>query len=142
MRGDFFSRRSHNQGLDSQAVPYQTQFLLGIVPDTEGVHSAEPTGQRINAPGLVPVQQNFGIAMRAEPVALLFEFSPEFQKIVNTAIEHQADRAVLGQHRLVPCGAKIQNRQAAMSQSNPGPFRHPFGIRPAPRQRCHHTSSL
>ena len=86
--------------LDAQAIAGQQQPLVPHVPDREREHAA----QMVDAPRavvLVEVDDRFGVAVGAERVAGAHELLVQLLVVVNLAVEHDADRAVLVEDRLL-----------------------------------------
>ena len=79
--------------------------------------------------------------MAAKRVTSLLQPAPERVEIVNLSIEREHITAIGGVHGLVPFGAEVQNRQAAMAEGQPcagiGP--QAFIIRPAVAQSRRHS---
>jgi hypothetical protein len=87
------------------------------------------------------MKQNLGVAMRLECESASLEFGPQFEKIINTAVEHQTGCAIGGNHWLVAGFAQIQNGQAPMPEDRIRPFFNSLSIRPAAVERRYHDAS-
>ena len=74
------------------------------------------------------------------PIAAALKLPAQFPKIVDAAVEDNADLAVVGEHWLASRFAQIQNRQAAVAQRGAVPVLHAFRIGAAPRQCPDHCS--
>lgn len=79
----------------------ETQFHRG--PDEGGLHLE---------PG---VDDDLGVGMGAKAVAERFEFGHQFLEVVDFAVEHDHDRAILIEQRLL-AGGQINDRQPAVAQ--------------------------
>ena len=55
------------------------------------------------------MEQNFGIAVRAEVVAGGLQLAAELLLVVDLTVEHQHHALIAGLHRLMPQGRKVLN---------------------------------
>ena len=138
--GDLAKALAKHQRLDAQPVARERQHAPRIIPHGESEHAAKAADQSVDSPLPVAVQEYLGIAIRPEPIAATLEFAAQFQEIVNATVEDNADLAVVGEHRLTPRLAQIQNRQAAVAQAGAVPVLQAFRIGAAPRQCPNHSS--
>src|SRR5207302_5548857 len=70
----------------------------------------------IDPPFLVAVKQDLGVRPRSKLMARRQQIFAELRKVVNLAIEDNPDGLVLVRHRLMACGAEVDDAQAAVSQ--------------------------
>src|SRR3954471_5370694 len=94
-----------------QTVAGEEEAALVPVPDGEGEHPAQALGKLL-APLLVPVDQDLGVAVALEDVALGNQLALEIEEVVDLAVEDDPDAPVLVGHRLRAGGREIDDRQA------------------------------
>src|SRR3546814_21152157 len=70
------------------------------------LHAIEPV-HALRSPLPPSVQDDFGIAVRAEYVAFGLQLRSDRSEIINLAIEGQGKRSIVGQHRLRAACKKI-----------------------------------
>ena len=87
------------------------------VQDRKGKHPHEAR-QHLGSKMHIGLQEDFGVALRAEGVAVGRELMAQFSIIVNGANENDICPTVGRPHRLPAGRAEIENRQAAMHESN------------------------
>jgi len=80
------------------------------------------------------------VAVRTEDVPALQKIVPEQLEVVDLAVDHFADRAVLVEQRLIGLGTQVDDGQAPVSEDH-GPARpEPVGVRAAVRKGGVHTA--
>jgi len=90
----------------------------------EGPHAIEPRRQ-IPSPLAVAMEQDFSIRMIAlEPVPQFLEFPPQLGKVVDFAVEDDAEAAVPRPHRLAAT-SHVDDREAPVAEVDP-----PARVRP------------
>ena len=104
------------QRFHPEAVAHHEQRLLVAVPQCKGKHAAKARHTGF-APGFPGVDDDFGIGMGAEGVAQGFELGHEFLKVGDFAVEHDDDRAILIEQRLL-AGGQVDDRQPPVAQSH------------------------
>ena len=62
------------------------------------------------------MDEDFGIAVGSKTIAFAFELPAKILEVVDRAVEHHANRAVIGQHRLTAVVAEIDDREAAVPE--------------------------
>src|SRR3546814_5783860 len=82
-----------------QPVAHQPERLGGGIEKGEGEHAIEPV-HALRSPLPPSMQDDFGIAVRAEYMAFGLQLRSDRREIINLAIEGQGKRAIVGQHRL------------------------------------------
>jgi len=117
------------QGLDAETVTGDEQALGIALPDGEGEHAVE-LGQQGFAPGVIALEQHFGVAAGIEGVAQGFEFLAQLREVINRAIERQGQPQSGIDHRLGGAVRQVHDFQASMAQGN-----RPLGLE-APRVRA------
>ena len=100
----------------AQAVAGEEEPALVPVPDGEGEHPAQPLG-KLFAPLFVAVDQDLGVAVALEDVALGDELPLEIEEVVDLAVEGDPDGPVLVGHRLRAGRGEIDDRQAPVPES-------------------------
>ena len=87
-------RRAIVERLDAHAVAGQHQAPRGFGPQRDGKHAAQ-AGKATGIPLEKGGQNRFGVAVRVETMAELFQFGAQFQVVVNFAVEDD-DRVAVG----------------------------------------------
>src|SRR5262245_45758730 len=103
--------------LDPQPVARAEETTAPPVPDRTSVHPLQSL-QAIFAPMQIGLQQRFRIRAGFEAVPARFQLRPQFPEVVDLAVENYPGRAVIRGHRLKPAIRQIDNRQAAMTESD------------------------
>lgn len=83
--------------LDAKDIAGAKKLVLLLVPDDEGVHTAQAIEYRL-APLLVAVQEALGVGAAVELVALGLELGAKLLEVVDLAVEDDNDAAVLIGH--------------------------------------------
>jgi len=128
-----FRRAVPSQRLHTQTVASQRQPAARFVPDRKCKHAAQPAGERVDTPFPIACNQYFGVALRMEAMAPLFQFSADVDEVIDAAIEDHADLAIVGKHGLRPGRAQIEDCQPAMAEPHPRPCVKPFRVGAAAR---------
>ena len=123
--------------LFADPVARKDQALRPPVPDGQREHAAQPA-ENACFPGVPAIDDDFGVAAAAEPVAQRFELLPNLEEIVDLAIVADPHRAVGARHRLMAGGRGIDDRQAGMGETRPAIGPDALVIRPAMPQRRDH----
>src|SRR3546814_43217 len=92
-----------------QPVAHQPERLGCGIEKGEGEHAIEPV-HALRSPLPPSVQDDFGIAVRAEYVAFGLQLRSDRSEIINLAIEGQGKRSIVGQHRLRAAGKSDDGR--------------------------------
>ena len=87
------------QRLDPQTIAGQKQALGIAFPDGKGKHAIE-LGQQRFAPGVIALEQNFGIATRIKAVAQGFKLGAQLGEVIDRAVEGQRQTQLAVDHRL------------------------------------------
>ena len=101
--------------LDADAVAGEQQPPAHGVVQGEAEHAAQVV-DHVDPVFLVAVQDHLGIGVAAEAVPFCLELGAQFLKIVDLAVEHQADGVVLVEHRLAAVLAQVDDRQPAEAE--------------------------
>ncbi len=104
----------HEQRTDAEAVAGQEQRALPVVPQREGELAVEAV-QTGGTPLQPRVEDDFGIAVRAEDAAAGFEFVTQLEIIEDLAVERQVAVAADIGHRLMALG-QVDDAQASVPQ--------------------------
>ena len=86
--------------LNAKNIACAEQSAGVFIPDGKGEHTAQLAGQLL-APLLVAVQQHLGVTVRGKGVPGGNQFFAQRLKIVDFAVEHHHQRAVLVVHGLL-----------------------------------------
>ena len=101
--------------LDSEWIAGENQPPLSRIPDGQAEHAIEAI-EHLIAPLLVSVDDDLGVRLRAENVAVAFQFTPEFKEVVDFAIENHPNGFFLIRHGLMTA-RKIDDREPAKAES-------------------------
>src|SRR5687768_14734138 len=96
------------QRLFPHAIAGEEQTFAPFVPKSNRKHSIEPM-QCFVAPLLVGVHDHFRIALRSETVPSALQLIAQLLKIVDLAVEHDNDGAILIAYGLLPA-SDVYNR--------------------------------
>lgn len=96
------------QRLFAKAVAGDEKSFATRVPQRKGEHSIQMIDHRV-AVSLIKMRQNFGVGLRRESMALLFELRANLAKIVKFAIHHSDDAFVFAKNWLV-AGLEVDDR--------------------------------
>ena len=103
------------QRFDPEAVAGDEQLLAVTFPDGEGEHAIE-LGQQVCAPGVVALEQHFGVATGEEAIAEGFQLLAQFRVVVDGAVEHHCQAQIAVDHRLAGSFGQVHDFQAAMAE--------------------------
>ena len=106
------------QRLDAETVAHHEQRFLVAIPQRKREHAAEACHAGF-APGFPCMDDDFGVGMGAEGMAQRLQFGHQFLEVVDFAVEHHDDRAVLVEQRLL-AGGQVDDGQAPVPQPQPG----------------------
>ena len=109
--------------LDAERIAGQQQALPLVVPKGQGEHAPEPFGHG-RAVAAIEVQQDLGVGLGVEAMALLFELAAQRPEVINLAIIGDVKAVQL--HRLGGACVGVDDRQAPMRQAGPAARRQPF----------------
>ena len=126
--------------LDAQTIAREKQLPPPFVPDREGKHAAQiPDGLRAEV--LVQMDDRFRIAFGAEHVAAPRQQPPKLPVVVDLAVEHDPDRAVLVRHGLLAV-LEIDDAQAPHAEADALAEIDALVVRSAMRHRTAHGADL
>ena len=113
--------------LFAEAVAREEQRLAPLVEERKGEHPVEALETRL-APLLPGMNDDLGIAARSKHMAERGEFGHQRLEIINLAVEHDADRAVFVEQRLI-AARQVDDGEAAMPEPDPGRMIKPVPVR-------------
>ena len=123
--------------LHAQPVAGEEQgVLIGIV-EREGEHAVEP-GEAVRPPLPPGGEDDFGVALGLEMVALDLQLGANLAEIVDLAIIGDDQPAIGGQHRLRRGLGKIDDREAAMAEADARRGPHAAAVRSTMDERVGH----
>ena len=122
------------QRLDPEAIAGEEQSPATLVVQGEGEDAPQPR-QHALAALLVEMHQHFRVGGALEAVAAALQLRRERPVVVDLAVEHDVDGAVLVGHRLGARGRQIDQRQAAVHQVAPVVAPVARAVGPAMRQQ-------
>src|SRR6185437_922182 len=128
----------HVQRLDPEPVARGDDQALRLIVEQEGELAAQML-EAAQAMFLVQIDDDLGIALGLEAVALRLERAPDPLEIVDLAIRRKHDAPVLAHHRLL-AGDEIDDREPRMRDRQMRRFIHeqPASVGPAMVQRFEH----
>ena len=126
------------QRLDPEAVASENQAVTARVPDRDREHAAQRM-HKIEAPLLVQVYENFGVAVGREPVPCLLEFPTESPVVVDLPVLHHAVPPIFVRDRLVAV-FEVDDREPPHGKADGPVDRDAFAVRPSIRQRPAHLA--
>ena len=124
-------------GLDPEGIARGDEAVLARVPQREAVHPVHVVEEL--EPGLlVAVDERLAVRAGREAVAGLLQALSEVQVVVDLAVCHQRDLAVLGEQRLVAAG-HVDDRQAGADERRRAEALDRLAVGPAVAQGVRHT---
>ena len=126
-------RRAMYSGLIPMRSRASTSRRSGFAPQRHREHPAQPR-EAIGVPFEERVQNRFGVAVRAEAMAALFQFPAQFQMIVDLAVEDDDGVAVLGKDGLI-AALNVDDLQARRAQRDGLGFKDALLVRTAMDER-------
>jgi hypothetical protein len=103
--------RVHEQRLDAPAVARTEDGAVATIVDRERPHAVQAL-HACGPPLHVGMKEHLGIARRPEDMPTGPKLVAQFDEVVDLAVEHDRENAIGRQHRLMPRGRKIEDRQA------------------------------
>ena len=100
--------------LDAENITRAVHLVRLGIPHDKGEHAAQHTGQ-LCAVLLIAVQDDLSVAVGLEDVAFGLQRGAQLHKIVDLAVEHADNGAVLIVHGLFACG-QVDDAQTAEAQ--------------------------
>src|SRR5439155_22382074 len=91
------------EGLAAQAITRENESLPVRVPQGDAEHPVQPRYE-LQAEILVQVENRLTVTRALEPMPPGEKLGPERSVVVNLAVEHHPEAAVLVRHRLVAAG--------------------------------------
>ena len=105
------------QGFDPEAVAGDKQLLAVALPYGEGEHAVELGQQRLT-PGVIALEQHFGVAIGEKAVAQVLQLVAQFRVVVDGTVEHHRQAQVAVDHRLAGSFGQVHDLQPAMAEGN------------------------
>src|SRR4051812_14700211 len=90
------------------------------IPGCEREHPDETPNGCLDTPPLERRQHDFGVRMTSKADAVLAQLASELTGVEHLAIEYHRKAATGGRHRLMAGWRKIDNRESAESETDPG----------------------
>ena len=103
------------QRLLAQAVAGEDQLSFRLVVDGESEHAAQLL-DAVGAHVFVEMNDDFGVAVGLEAMALFFELGAEFEEVVNLAVENGPCAAVFVENRLMASG-EVDDAESAHAET-------------------------
>ena len=113
--------------LDAETVAREDEALSPRVPDRDREHPPETLREK-RPVLLVEVREDLRVALRAEGMALVDELGTQLAVVVDLAVLHDGDRAVLVRQRLV-ARLQVDDRQAPRGEPGPVVDEHAVAVR-------------
>ena len=127
--------------LDAEDVARAHQAAALFVPDDERVHAAQAVHEVV-APLLIAVHEHLGVRAAVEGVALRLEFRAQGLEVVDLAVEHDDDVAVLALHRLRARLGQIEDGKAAEAERHVAVKIRAAHVRAAVHDAVHHAREV
>ncbi|MNK76733.1 hypothetical protein D3C87_963100 [compost metagenome] len=105
------------QRLHAETVAGDEQAFGVAFPNGKREHAIELRQQRF-APGVVALEQHFGVATGVEGVTQRFKFGTQFREVVDRAVEGQGQAQLAVDHRLRRAVRQVHDFQATVTQGN------------------------
>ena len=119
--------------LDSHAVARQHQPFRRFRIQRDGKHAAQTRKAR-RVPLDERTQNSFRIAVGVEAMAECLQFAPQFHVVVNFAVEHNGDIAVVRDNRLV-AATEVNDLEPRRAHRAHARLKHSLLVRPTMNQR-------
>src|SRR6185369_17401372 len=126
--------------LDAEAIACQKQPALPLVPERKREHPAQ-VFDGVRTELLVEMDDRFGVTRRTEHVSAAREPRPQLAVVVDLAVEHDPDGAVLVRHGLVSV-LEIDDAQPPHAEGDAVAEMDAFVIRSTVRHRAAHGADL
>src|SRR5580658_3904869 len=126
------------QRLLAQAISSQQQAAIALVKHRKSEHSPQLV-YAIATKILIEMNNNLGIAVGVEDVAVFFQLAAKLTEIVNLAVKHYPDRAVLVEHRLMAT-SQVNDAKSAHTESRALLDKQAFIVGPAVNHGLAHFS--
>jgi hypothetical protein len=125
------------QGLDAQTVARQQQTAAVALPEGEGEHALQ-MAHAILAPGVIGLEDDFGVAVGEKVIATLTEFGAQLPVVVDGTVEDDAQPQRAVDHGLLGAVADVDDLEAAMAAGDGVVLHDALAIRPARAQALSH----
>ena len=102
------------QRFDPDAISRKEERLRPRVPECQGEHAAQPA-DRGRTPFFIGVDDRLCVRRRIETVSRLLEVAAKLAKVVDLAVEHDPDGAILVVDWLIPC-RQVDDAQPAHAE--------------------------
>ena len=122
-----------------EPVANQVEGALRVVPERKREHAAQAGDQAVDSPPPVSMQQDFRVGPAAEVRARGGQFRGQSAKIVDGAVEDDAQGTVGQQHRLASRIAQVEDGEAPMAEHHARPALDTLAVGPAPGERAGHV---
>src|SRR5262249_26295561 len=121
----------------AEPVARQQDAAAVALPDREREH-AEKALDAARPPGVVRLEDDLGVALGEEAIALLLERAAQVAEIVDAAVEHDREAERRIEHRLLAGRREVENAQPPVAERDRALREISGSIRPAWRERvCH-----
>ena len=124
------------QRLDAEPVATEQDPAAVAFDDGESEHAFEMADEVV-APAVVGLEQNLGVAVREEPIAVALELAPQFFVVVDAAVPDDCQAQVGVDHRLSTGFGQVNDFETTMTEGDPALRPDTRSIRPSWR---HHGS--
>ena len=103
--------------LDAHRIASDEKAISPRIPDRKREHTAK-FSEAMFAPTSVGLQGDFGVGFACEGDAFVLKLRPNFAKVIDLAVVHDAVsvRGIL--HGLMPVRREIENREASIAQTD------------------------
>jgi len=105
-------------GLDAEPVPAQQDASAVAFDDGEREHAMEVTDEVV-APAVIGLEQDLGVAVREEPVAVLRQLAAQLLVVVNAAVPGDGQAQLRVDHRLRAGLGQVNDLKATVTERDP-----------------------
>src|SRR4029077_6069742 len=113
---DAFGVRRVEQGFFANAVACEQELSFLRIPKGDGKHSPEPA-KTVLAEFFVQVNDRLGIRVRRKVMAAALQFTPQFGVVVDFAVQHDPEPAILVRNGLMAAG-QVDDAESPEPEAN------------------------
>src|SRR5262249_30393950 len=106
------------QRLDAEAIAHKCQGAVAPIPRADREHSDETLDGRLDTIGREGLKHHFRIGTTTKFDSARFKLGTKLLEIIDFAIVWDDEAAVRRDHRLMACGRKIDDGEAAVRKGN------------------------
>ncbi|MNE06546.1 hypothetical protein D3C80_991370 [compost metagenome] len=92
-------------------------MLAVALPDRQGKHTVQAR-QQVGAPGVITLEQHFGITVRIEGITEAFQLAAQLGEVIDGTVEGQRQAQRIIDHGLGRAVGQVHDFQSAMAEGN------------------------